>query len=226
MLSHVVAVGDIHGQLSLLLDLAHNAEQQMRKAGLTFGRHWTFLFLGDYIDRGPDSEGVVEALIRFQSRGAICLRGNHEQMALDRHEAKSDGRLRVELDRAASATARADHIAWFGSLPMFYETESHFFVHAGVHPDIPLAQQARDQDPQILLWIRERFLDHQQTFEKYVVHGHTTTRQWDADVRHNRCNLDTGAGRGRTLSAAVFALDRKLPVSKISVGWPSESGRG
>lgn len=218
MLTHLVAVGDIHGQHAMLLDLVKAVHDYMETEKLAYGEHWNFVFLGDYIDRGPESDAVVDTLRGLHAQGAICLRGNHEQMAIDDLAAAlEDQTLDSWLARSQSELDAEDRVTWFENLPLFHETEKHFFVHGGAHPDLPLWLQAIREDKRTFLWIRDRFLDHQEKFAKYIVHGHTPTHQSDADVRHNRCNLDTGAGYGHKLSAAIFDLDKTYPIHKISV---------
>jgi serine/threonine protein phosphatase 1 len=219
-LSMLVAVGDVHGQLRKLTQLLTLVQSAMKAGGLLFGRDWNYLFVGDYIDRGPQSMEVVERVRRLQAKGAICLLGNHEDIALD--EGAPD-ETATFLSYGGETAARApgsifrDHLAWFASLPLFYETEAHVFVHAGVKPGVPLTDQVREQDRDVLLWIREPFLTEQRDFGKYIVHGHTPTRQATPDVRENRCNLDTGAGHGSRLSAALFELSTPRPLQIFSV---------
>jgi serine/threonine protein phosphatase 1 len=164
-----------------------------------------FIFLGDYIDRGPDSRAVVEYLIELQSRmmtQVICLLGNHEDLALE----ALHGSLNEEqwLFNGGGATLRSygitaaaempdEHIAWMRSLPY-----SRFFVHAGINPSRPLdAQDDRD-----LIWIREPFLSNNKDYGRLIVHGHTPVRA--VEVRPNRVNIDTGAVLGGPLTAAAF----------------------
>lgn len=219
-MNHLVAIGDIHGHREKLTALTEAVKAYMITTGLRFGNDWNFIFIGDYIDRGPDSMGTVEQVQQFEADGAICLMGNHERFALDDRYPYDPQTLESYgcfSDTIPMDSVFFDHLEWFATLPVFFETGNHFFVHAGIRPDVPLDEQKTAADQTDLLWIREAFLDSQKTFEKYVVHGHSMTRQPIADVRHNRCNLDTGAGYGRRLSAAVFDLAQQQPVHRISV---------
>ena len=173
----------------------------------------TFVFLGDYIDRGPESAGVIRTVIELQSRlrdRVIALKGNHEAIALG----VIDGTLPADywFAQGGTATLRSygvqsasdlprDHVEWLRSLRLSYDDGRRFFVHAGIDPNKPLdAQDERD-----LLWIREPFLRDRRDYGRLIVHGHTPLQ---TDARRicasNRLNLDTGAVFGGTLTAAVF----------------------
>jgi serine/threonine protein phosphatase 1 len=169
------------------------------------------VFLGDYIDRGPDSREVVNLLIDAQSQApdqVICLRGNHEDMLIS---AVHDGDHEPWLHNGGGMTLasygvrRADeilstHLDWFAALPLATADDKHFFVHAGVRPGVPLQQQSEYD----LLWIREPFLSDPRNHGLYVVHGHTPIRSGTPELRRNRLNLDTGAYYGGPLTAGVF----------------------
>jgi serine/threonine protein phosphatase 1 len=220
MISHIVAVGDIHGQNRKLLQLLRMVKSHMAALGRAYGEDWNFIFLGDYIDYGPDSMEVVERLRGLERSGAICLLGNHEDVAVqdrvpyDRETLNSYGGA-DEAHRSGSLFFQ--HLDWFTRLPLFHQTDNHIFVHAGVRPYEPLEEQLTRPNKQVLLWIRDLFLNEQKDFGRYVVHGHTVTRQATPDIRENRCNLDTGAGYGRRLSAAVFDLSQRHPVHTFSI---------
>jgi serine/threonine protein phosphatase 1 len=214
-MSRTYCVGDIHGSVGKLQNLVALCE---RDAG---GGPMTFVFLGDYIDRGPDSRGVVQYLMDLQARRpgeVIALMGNHEALAL---AAIDDSRV-VEhwLAEGGDATlcsyavARAHelpaaHVAWLNALRMSYDDGRRLFVHAGVNPEKALDAQ-EDVD---LLWIREPFLSDARNYGRLIVHGHTPIRTGMPDLRTNRLNLDTGAVYGRALTAAVFTHDDTSPVS-------------
>jgi serine/threonine protein phosphatase 1 len=105
-----------------------------------------------------------------------------------------------------------------GKLPTSYEDDLRYYVHAGVRPGVALDKQ----DDEAQLWIRDKFLRQAGPFPKYVVHGHTPTiyadpSQLTPDIRDNRCNVDTGAGIGGPLSAAIFVDRRVKPVHTISI---------
>jgi serine/threonine protein phosphatase 1 len=211
--SLIYAIGDIHGSLAKLTTLIARCEQH---AG---GRSTTFVFLGDYIDRGPDSAGVIRTLMSLQSRPqtpVVALKGNHEALALEAvHGAarptfwlKQGGKqtLRSYRVRRARDLPR-DHIEWLRSLPLSHDDGHRFFVHAGIDPQIPLDEQTERE----LLWIREPFLSDSRDHGRLIVHGHTPQSRGKPDWRGNRLNLDTGAVFGGPLTAAVFAGAERDP---------------
>ena len=217
-----VAIGDIHGMADKLERLLARIDQHMRR--LHPGEPFRLIFLGDYVDRGPDSRRVIETLKALQKDGAICLRGNHEELLVRSCSTPSD--LTVFLRNGGVATLASleteerilDAMAWAATLPVTLEDEHRLFVHAGIRPGVPLDRQ-RVED---LLWIRTPFLEHPGPFPKYVVHGHSPTAVLPDGLRSphilsNRCNLDTGAAYGGSLSAAVFAGDRPMPLATIVV---------
>lgn len=214
------AVGDIHGSLAKLQELVARCEQRARGAPLTF------VFLGDYIDRGADSAGVVRYLMELQSRLGrymVALKGNHEGMVIDVCDGVSPESY--WRDQGGEATLRSYGIGraqdlpeanlnWFRSLPLRYDDGRRFYVHAGVDPLLPLDAQ-REPD---LIWIREPFLSDRRDYGRLIVHGHTPVETGEPDLRPNRLNLDTGAVFGGPLSAALFTAAQTEPVSFVQAG--------
>lgn len=206
----IYAVGDIHGRVDLLDQLLARIDADLAANAIGKAVH---VFLGDYIDRGQDSAGVLERLItRGQSHETVCLLGNHEDCLLEfldnpgvltawsqngglttllsyglRPSIQSSPDEQRDLSAALAAVMPESHRRFLTGLPLSFSCGDFFFVHAGVRPGTPLFRQ-RDED---LLWIREEFLRHDSPFEKVVVHGHTPVRE--PDVRANRINIDTGA---------------------------------
>ncbi len=217
-----IAVGDIHGEAAKLARLLFHVEKWLYANAPNEPRR--FVFLGDYIDRGPHAREALEIVQRLQSAGAVCLRGNHEELMLrsERSERKMVNFLANggEATLASLSTSAAFHAAqdWMRTLPLSYEDKLRYYVHAGVDPATPLDQQTDEAR----LWIRDDFLCYRGLFAKYVVHGHTPTiyldpRQTTPDVRGNRCNLDTGAAMGGLLSAAIFDEVQRKPIHTVSV---------
>ncbi len=213
-MSLIYAIGDIHGSLDKLRALIMRCEQHAD------GRPTTFVFLGDYIDRGPESSGVIDLVMNLQSRlkNVIALKGNHEALALD----VIDGKARPAswLTQGGAETLQnygvkdarelpQAHIDWLRSLPLSYDDGRRFFVHAGIDPGKPLDAQS-DHD---LLWIREPFLSDQRDYGRLIVHGHTPRTTGVPDLRGNRLNLDTAAVFGGPLTAAVFAETDTNPIA-------------
>lgn len=214
-MSLIYAIGDIHGSLDKLRRLMLHCEQD---AG---GRPMTFVFLGDYIDRGPQSCGVISFLIDLQSRcgdRVVLLKGNHEAMALGAID--GTGPVRVWLAQGGVATLESygnvspaelprAHVDWMRTLRLSYDDDRRFFVHAGVDPRKPLAEQEAVD----MLWIREPFLSDTRGYGRLVVHGHTPMMTGAPDLRGNRLNLDTGAVFGGPLSAAAFDDTQTAPLA-------------
>lgn len=213
----VYALGDVHGRADLLAALIHAVETDDagRDAAST-----TVILLGDLVDRGPDSAGVIRLAREWQARrGVRFLMGNHEEMFLDsftstetlRHFLRYGGRetlLSYPIDPAAYARAEIDtvQVLMRESVPAddldFLRTfedqiaiGDYLFVHAGIRPEVPLSEQ----DTSDLRWIRGTFLDHQPSFGPVVVHGHTIYDR--PEVRSNRIGIDTGAFASGRLTA-------------------------
>ncbi|MBO0734765.1 MAG: metallophosphoesterase, partial [Methylocapsa sp.] len=171
------------------------------------------VYLGDYIDRGNDSAGVLELLVsRGQTHWLCCLKGNHEIFLAEFLENPSvlgpwaqygglptlasyglkpainaSAKEQEELSAALRTALPDSHSHFFSELKLSFSCGDYYFVHAGVRPGRPLAAQAEED----LLWIREEFLLHEQPFEKIIVHGHTPVKE--PMVKQNRINIDTGA---------------------------------
>jgi serine/threonine protein phosphatase 1 len=213
-MSLTYAIGDIHGCLDKLGSLLLRCETH---AG---GRPSTLVFVGDYIDRGPQSSAVVDCLIDLKARhgeSVVALMGNHEAMALAAID--GSGPAGLWLAQGGLATLKSygiaeprelprAHVDWLRALPLSYDDGRRFFVHAGVNPGTPLEAQA-DFD---LLWIREPFLSHRGDYGRLIVHGHTPLMDGVPDLRDNRLNLDTGAVFGGPLTAAVFDDAQTQPI--------------
>ena len=216
----VYAIGDIHGRLDLLEKLWATIEKDSANTGL----RKTVVFVGDYVDRGRHSKGVIDFLLRIKQEGdVVCLRGNHDQAVLDfiadpkfyrtwkpfgapetllsygimPPRFDDDAEFEKARDEFAANCPQA-HFDFLQSLPYSHEIGGYFFVHAGVRPGIPL----KEQDPQDMLWIREDFLFSRTELEKVVVYGHTPVEQ--AGRRGHRLSVDTGAYATGRLSAAVL----------------------
>jgi len=214
------AVGDIHGSLAKLKELVAGCERVADGAPLTF------VFLGDYIDRGADSAGVVGYLMTLHSRlgqRMVALKGNHEAMLLDvfdgacstQHWKSQGGEATLRSYGATRVEALPEmHVNWLRSLPLSYDDGRRFYVHAGINPLRPFDAQEQDD----LIWIREPFLSDRRDYGRLIVHGHTPLGTGRPDLRTNRLNLDTGAVFGGPLTAALFASGQINPVSFVQAG--------
>jgi serine/threonine protein phosphatase 1 len=218
----IYAIGDIHGQLGMLEDALDLID---RDGG---GR---VVFLGDYVDRGPDSRGVVDLLSRGlrEGRDWICLKGNHDRFFewFLENPPRQDPHLLVGYHWFHEVIGGSDTIAAYGialpkqvrlkdlamqvreavpQLHMDFLRELHL-SHAEqglffAHAGVRPGVALDRQDEEDLLWIRQEFLKDTRDHGAFIVHGHTPVMQPE---RHpNRVNLDTGAGYARPLSVAVF----------------------
>jgi len=219
----VYAIGDIHGETARL-DRLHamiRADAQGRAAARKIA-----VYLGDYVDRGPDSAGVVERLIADSLPGfeRIFLMGNHEEFllqfleigdslsgwfyngglqALESYgvELHDDGSWMSdtrELRDAFSARLPDAHRRFLESLELYHVEGDYLFVHAGIRPGRTLEQQSRSD----MLWIRNEFIHSDADHGHIVVHGHTPRDK--VEVRPNRIGIDTGACYGGKLTALVL----------------------
>lgn len=219
------AIGDVHGRL----DLLHQIERQIeRDTAAAPGLRHVQVMLGDYIDRGPESRGVIAHLMaRRSGRELVTLRGNHELFMLDldpvdvpnwcryggRQTLASYGLDLSDLDEAAIEASvpdvigrvrtvlPADHAAFLASTRLSWRCGDYLFVHAGIRPGIALAAQ----DPRDLVWIRRDFLDHDGDHGLVVVHGHTPTPE--PEIRRNRIGIDTKAYESGRLTCLVLEGD-------------------
>lgn len=203
----VFAIGDIHGCAGELDALLGGLE-------LTTGD--TLVFVGDYIDRGPDSRAVVDMMLDIQGRddvGSVFLKGNHEDMCLaylgrpghwgeawlgngGRHALVSYG-LHPEAPPGDVLDALPEaHLRFFENLATFHFAGSYLVVHAGVRPD----RRWTEQDEEDLLWIREDFIRRPHGLPQTVVFGHTPQRTVLVDLPY-KVGIDTGCVYGGTLTA-------------------------
>jgi serine/threonine protein phosphatase 1 len=235
----IYAVGDIHGRADLLNDLkkiiaADRAVNSMLEA-------YT-VFLGDYIDRGPDSKAVLDVLSAHSFPTPIIpLCGNHEAMLLTILDGENPmrswlrnggvetlrsygvdvGQVRTEVGLSqAAAHFRAifptTHHKFLRNLRLSHTVMDYFFCHAGIRPGISLEKQ-RDED---LLMIREEFLSSNRTHPKMIVHGHTPVQE--PEIKFNRINLDTGAYISGRLTCLVLEGSSK----RLFVVDATEAGSG
>lgn len=223
----VYAIGDIHGRADLLGQLLGLiAQDDARRSPLPVH----LVLLGDLVDRGPHSARVVDHAISLSQAGGHVhiLKGNHEELFV--LAARGDPRAARTLCRiggiatlesyglSAEIGAAMDdqqvagwmlnhvpraHVDFLDALPDWLEMGDYLFVHAGVRPHVPLA----DQDPADLRWIRQEFLNHGGSFGAMVVHGHSITE--NVDERANRIGIDTGAwASGRLTALGLQGADR------------------
>lgn len=215
----VYAIGDIHGCLSLLKKLLHQIKTDNDY------RHTTethLVFLGDLIDRGPNSQGVIEFLMKFPYDFArpLFIMGNHEEMliralsgephllpgwldhggyaCLESYGVDQRQLMRQRLDVLEHIVKTAipnSHIQFLRGFLDYVQCGDFFFTHAGVRPGVSLKNQTAHE----MRWIRDPFLGYEGNLGAVVVHGHTISKE--IEVKHNRIGIDTGAYRTGRLSA-------------------------
>jgi len=217
----IYAIGDIHGRADLLRTMLAkiNTDRTRRPVNRPI-----MLFIGDYVDRGPSSREVLDILLEYRDVSeSIFLKGNHETFisrflkepavlnewrlcgGLEtllsyglKPSFNPDERERKKLSEEFAGAIASDHLAFLNSLQLSFRCGDFLFVHAGIRPGVPLADQAEED----LLWIREDFLGSKAPFEVFVVHGHTPVRA--PEMWPNRLNIDTGAFATGRLTCAII----------------------
>jgi len=218
------AIGDIHGRADLLAELLAAIAVDVDQRAAAENR---LVYLGDYVDRGPRSAGVIDLVLEGAPRHCevVALMGNHEEMmlrflrgeiALGRTWMLNGAQATLEsygveapewlatdpvFERACEKLAARmppRHRAFLDRLALTHEAGDYLFVHAGVRPGVPLAEQQSED----LLWIRDEFLDCTEDFEKRIVHGHSIAPK--PMIHRNRIGIDTGAYASGTLTALAL----------------------
>jgi serine/threonine protein phosphatase 1 len=215
-------VGDVHGRLDLLDPLLDQIRADA--ARLAVERRPVLVFVGDYVDRGVASKGVIDRVIALkrEDRFEVCaLKGNHEEALLAFLEdpyfgptwseqggaqtllsygvtapmMRTDEEQWEKARQAFAAALPADHLRFLQGLALMAVFGDYVFVHAGLRPGVALEAQSEHD----LLWIRQEFLNSSRPFEKIVVHGHTPAEE--AFLGDNRIGIDTGAYATGVLTA-------------------------
>jgi serine/threonine protein phosphatase 1 len=234
----VYAVGDIHGRADLLEALLRRIAAEAEHHPDDTDRR--LIFLGDYIDRGASSRGVVERLLQDPLPGFATVRllGNHEEAMIDFLDERSDSldwltyggletlmsygvplrsfpdsaQRAAELRVALRDAVPPSHIDFYRACSLHHTVGDYVFVHAGVRPGVPLEKQI----PADLLWIRDEFLRARSALPgKVVVHGHTIC-DMPQDLGH-RVNIDTGAFVSGRLTCLVLRGTRRQFMSTLDV---------
>lgn len=202
----IFAIGDIHGNLAKLRELLGRLPYRPGRDRL--------VFLGDYLDRGPDAAGVLDLLCQLRQRdpGLIALLGNHEYLLLEYHRTGDPALLpylrKLGIDTTlgsygvhtgfglqALAFLPAAHLAFLKGLRLYWESPDYIFVHAGLEAGLPLAEQ----DATTCCEARDSFITSDYDFGKKVIFGHT---EFELPlVTATKIGIDTGAGHGNLLTA-------------------------
>ncbi len=219
--TRVYAVGDVHGCLDQLAAI-HAAIAEDLAARPT--RDPWLIHLGDFVDRGPDSAGVIARLVDAPAPAGISavinLIGNHEDLMLAAIDTATDAAVQLWMMNGGANSLHSwgislgtepttwaarlppAHLAFLRGLALHHTIGGYLFVHAGLRPGVPLAQQSRHDQ----LWIREPFLSSTADHGSVVVHGHTPRAR--PEIRRNRIGIDTGAVMGGVLTCAALEADR------------------
>jgi len=208
-----LVIGDIHG-------CAGSLKKLIKKIGKKELSRRIIVFIGDYIDRGPDSKGVVDFLLKLSTvYNCTFLRGNHEQMLLDSLQENKEKLWFVNggLDTLGSyGVSKAQEIPsshqnFYLATKLYHDTTDYFFVHAGISPKKKISQSITDNDPDEFLWTRSHLDTECTRWEKTVVFGHTPVSE--VVMEKNKIGLDTGCvypDRGLGKLTAI-----KLPEKEI-----------
>ena len=207
----LLTVGDIHGEYDMLCTV-------LDKANYTPDDDMLIL-IGDYIDRGPQSQKTVKKVKALTNLGAIALKGNHEDMAYNYACELKEGRSstttkniyfsnggRQTLDSYSNIDKFIEDAMWFNNLPVYKKINDYIFVHAGLKPGVELKNQ-RTED---MLWIRNEFLMHDWAVDdcinETIVAGHTPF----GEIKYfsQSIVIDTGAGKGGYLSLIDLSNDK------------------
>lgn len=228
----IYAIGDVHGRADLLTSLLLQIEVDTILYPIA---RPIVVFLGDYIDRGPDSKKVLDLLAtRSSPPEMVFLKGNHESFLLKflensalLDEWRQYGGLetlvsyglkppinptpfeRTRLAHAFASVLPGTHRKFLQALKLSFICGDFLFVHAGLRPLIPIQQQKEDD----LLWIRDDFLLWDKEFDKIIVHGHTPVLE--PDIRFNRINIDTGAFATGRLTCMMIEGTEIMPLIDV-----------
>lgn len=232
-MSRILAISDIHGCYEEFYQLLSDVRYDPNKDQL--------VLVGDYVDRGPRSKEVVEFVMSLvREHGAIALKGNHDDMfikhllsdeAEHRERHLRNGALTTfqsyyqkELDVEHIDHAKAHilenyqhHIQFLRDLPLYYETDKHLFVHAGINPEFEDWRMTPERD---LIWIRNDFIDHPTRLDKTVIFGHTICLKLherpDIWFCEDKIGIDGGLVYGHQLNCLEIAENNSYRVYSIS----------
>ena len=189
-------VGDLHGCSDMLEEMLNIIPWNPEKDNL--------IFIGDYIDRGKDSKGVIDILLKLMesSSKVQCLLGNHESLFLEYFYGRSENSFILNGGGATLNSYRVkdkiyippEHVTFIRSLKTLIELDNYYIVHAGLKPGVEIEKQTiKDK-----IWIREEFIFSDYDFGKKVIFGHTPFPA--PYIVSGKIGLDTGAVFGNKLT--------------------------
>jgi serine/threonine protein phosphatase 1 len=206
-------IPDLHGRVDLL-NVALLKIQQYSSTG-------TVVCIGDYVDRGPDSKGVIDRLMQGPSEGWVwhCIRGNHEDMLLDCHDILNPIQRQWWLGHGGETTMKSyggtidpDHIEWINNLPRLHWDDLRVYTHAGVGEQFELHEQPES----LTQWFKYPDRADVGYRGRHVVHGHVALVD-GPECYTNRTNLDTKAYETGRLTVGVFDGTTSGPIDIITV---------
>jgi serine/threonine protein phosphatase 1 len=218
----IYAIGDIHGALPEIEVLLSHLSSTT-----ALSKDDTIIFIGDYIDRGPDSKGVIDLLIKFKQESSAnihFLRGNHEEMLLDylglggageevyiqnggSETFLSYGLPAEPTKEAALEIIPAEHIKFYQNLERYIITDKFVFAHAGLNPLRDLRFQTDDD----IFWIRDEFIQNLHYFKKTIVFGHTPFEDVMFHLPY-KIGIDTGLIYGNALTAIEIKDEQVIQI--------------
>ncbi|HKJ34820.1 MAG TPA: metallophosphoesterase family protein [Balneolales bacterium] len=193
-----IAIGDIHGCADTLETMLESIDEYTNRI---------YVFLGDYIDRGPDSRRVIDLLLDFeQSHQCVWLRGNHEQMLLEAMESDDyslwlynggEATIRSYIKEFGSFQIPDIHETFYKDTTLYFDTSQYFFVHAGLNPNRTIKDSLKhDRYTKEFLWDRSHLQTNDNVWEKTVVFGHTP--MMEPLLTKNMIGIDTGCVYGES----------------------------
>jgi serine/threonine protein phosphatase 1 len=217
----IFAVGDVHGCADELRALLQQ---------LPVDRDSTVVFVGDYIDRGPNSRGVVDTVLELgEYCNTVCLLGNHELMLREFLDGSDPVRVARFVYNGGSSTLASyaddegryvfppEHIEFFQSLKYYHVDGEYCFVHAGLPVDVD--QIDLDLHGEEMVWMRRKGGDADPELSKIVVHGHSTS--YEVEITPRRIGLDTACVFGRKLSAIDLETKKVYQVARLAMPEPT-----
>tara|TARA_R110000868_G_scaffold304437_17_gene565313 strand:+ start:45704 stop:46378 length:675 start_codon:yes stop_codon:yes gene_type:complete len=190
----VIAIGDIHGCAKTLKSLLMRLDASYRNTR-------TYVFMGDYVDRGPDSKSTIDILIEFsKTHTCVFLRGNHDAMLLNSYpkndfldwfENGGDATMESYQKGDTSVKIPINHLRFFINTKLYYDTPDWLFVHGGIPPYFTIAEAIKNEELySSFLWRRDHISEEDNVWEKTVIFGHTPSRS--PITEKNMIGIDTG----------------------------------